>query len=64
MAVLLDLPTLLTPAEVAAQLRVSVGTLAVWRCTKRYPLKFLKIGHAVRYRAADVEEFLRQGTSR
>jgi hypothetical protein len=53
-------PKLLTPCECAKLLRVAVGTLAVWRCTKRYPLPYLKLGHAVRYRTADVEKFLQE----
>jgi hypothetical protein len=50
---------LLTPEQVAEHIRVTTGTLSVWRCTKRYPLKFVKVGHLVRYRPKDVEEFLR-----
>jgi excisionase family DNA binding protein len=60
-ASLLDLPILLTPEEVAARLRVTTGTLAVWRCTKRYRLQYVRVGRAIRYRLEDVEEFLRQG---
>ena len=55
---LLNLPVLLTPAETAAALRVSVGTLAQWRFHKRYDLPFLKIGSHIRYRQEDVEKFL------
>jgi hypothetical protein len=54
----IQFPKLLTPAEAALLLRVSPGTLAVWRSTKRYPLNYLKLGHAVRYREADVLAFL------
>ena len=50
---------LLTPEQVAEHLGVKTGTLSVWRCTKRYPLKFVKVGGAVRYRPKDVDEFLR-----
>lgn len=53
-------PKLLTSIEAAAILRVSPGTLAVWRATKRYPLKYLKLGHAVRYREADVLAFMKE----
>jgi Helix-turn-helix domain len=60
----LELPKLLTPKETAAILRVSVGTLAVWRCTQRYPLRFLKLGHAIRYRAEDVAAFVESGAAR
>jgi excisionase family DNA binding protein len=49
---------LLTPKEAADLLRVTVGTLSVWRCTSRYPLKFVKVGRVVRYREADIIAFL------
>ncbi len=54
----LQLETLLTPSEVAAVLKVSVSTLAVWRCTKRYALTFIKVGRSVRYRATDLAAFV------
>jgi hypothetical protein len=44
--------------QTAERLGVSKGTLEVWRCTRRYPLRYLKIGGKVRYRPADVERFL------
>lgn len=53
-------PKLLTPRETAALLRIAVGTLAVWRSTKRYPLPYLKLGHAVRYKETDVEHFMKE----
>ncbi len=49
---------LLTPAQMAQLLGVSVGTLAVWRCTKRYPLPYVKVGRAVRYNRAHGNEFI------
>lgn len=49
--------TLLTPQDVAARLGVSTTTLSTWRCTKRYPLPYVKVGRLVRYRLADVEGF-------
>ena len=49
--------TLLTPQDVADRLGVSTTTLATWRCTKRYPLTYVKVGRLVRYRLADVEDF-------
>ena len=48
---------LLTPQDVADRLGVSTTTLATWRCTKRYPLTYLKIGRLVRYRVTDVDAF-------
>ncbi len=49
---------LLSPSSVAKRLGVTVGTLAVWRCTGRYPLKFVKVGRRVMYRLSDVESFV------
>jgi excisionase family DNA binding protein len=57
----LELPKLLTPKETAAILRVSPGTLAVWRCVKRYALPFVKVGRSVRYREEDIAAFLANG---
>ena len=47
---------LMKPAEVAALLRVPETTLAIWRCTGRVKLAYLKIGRAVRYQRSDVEQ--------
>lgn len=44
----------------ARVLSISPGTLAVWRCIKRYDLPYVKIGRAVRYRLSDLQEFLRR----
>jgi len=49
---------LLDRKTAARYLSVSPATLAVWDCTKRYDLKPLKIGRAVRYRRAFLDEFL------
>ena len=52
---------LLTPAEVSALLRVPTSTLAVWRCTGRVKLDYVKIGHRVRYVRSFVEQLLAEG---
>lgn len=49
---------LLTPKEAAALLRVTVSTLAVWRCQGRYSLPFVKVGRSVAYRLEDLEAFI------
>ncbi len=49
---------LLDEQEAAQLLDVSPGTLSVWRSTGRYNLPFLKIGRKVRYRRADLQEWL------
>lgn len=55
------LPPLLSPKEVSDYIGVPVSTLAVWRCTGRVHLTFVKAGRAVRYRREDVEAFLASG---
>ncbi|MGB8801178.1 MAG: helix-turn-helix domain-containing protein [Candidatus Acidiferrales bacterium] len=54
----MNLEPLLTPREAAEILRVTTGTLAVWRCTKRYPLTFFKIGRHIRYKKSDLDKFI------
>lgn len=57
-----DMPTtnemLLNRKEAAKYLRISPNTLAVWDCTKRYDLKPLKVGRAVRYRRSELDKFI------
>ena len=52
----------LSPVEVATILGVTEGTLAVWRCTKRYQLPFVKIGRKIFYRSEDVKAFVESRT--
>jgi Helix-turn-helix domain len=49
---------LLTPHQTRERLGVSIGTLAVWRCTRRYNLPFVRVGSKVMYREEDVERFI------
>ncbi len=53
---------LLSRQETAKFLGVTEGTLAVWACTKRYDLKYVKVGRLVKYRYSDIERFLEQRT--
>ena len=53
---------LLTEQEAAEFLGVSPGTLAVWRCTGRYDLRYVKAGRWVRYRPEHLEEWLESRT--
>lgn len=55
-------PKLLTEKEAADYLGIAPATLCVWRCTRRYPLPFLKVGRSVRYRPEDVERFIESRT--
>lgn len=49
---------LLNRKQAAAYLNVTPGTLAVWDCIRRYDLKPIKIGRAVRYRRANLDKFI------
>lgn len=51
------------PSVVAAALGVSPQTLANWRCTKRNPLPYLKVGaRSVRYRRSVWQAFAAEST--
>ena len=49
---------LLTRAEAAEFLGVTVGTLAVWHCTGRHKIPMVKVGRSCRYRLADLEAWV------
>ncbi|SOE81042.1 Helix-turn-helix domain-containing protein [Caballeronia arationis] len=49
---------LIDRAAAAAYLGTKPQTLAVWACTKRYPLPYVKVGRRVMYRLADLEAFV------
>jgi len=49
---------LLTETQVAEFLQLAPGTLQVWRCTKRYPLPYVKLARAIRYRMEDLQAFV------
>lgn len=49
---------MLTPPEAAEVLGVTTQTLSIWRCTKRYALKYVKVGRLVRYRESDIMAFI------
>ncbi len=53
---------LLTAKETSEILGISEQTLAIWRCNKRYGLKYVKVGRYVRYRYGDVLGFIQSRT--
>jgi hypothetical protein len=55
------LPELGTPAQIAKYLCTTVNTRARWRYRGDGPT-FIKVGHSVRYRWADVLEYLENNT--
>lgn len=50
-------------AEAATLLGIKEHTLAVWRCTKRYDLPWVKVGRSVRYRLEDLQGFIAKRTA-
>ncbi|BAS67780.1 helix-turn-helix domain-containing protein [Bathymodiolus septemdierum thioautotrophic gill symbiont] len=57
-------PKLLTSKQAADYICVAPDTLAVWRCTGRYNIPYIKIGSKVRYREQNLDEFLDERTQR
>lgn len=53
---------LLTPTEVSEILGVKISTLAVWRSNGRYSLKYVRTGRLIKYKLADVVEFVESRT--
>jgi predicted DNA-binding transcriptional regulator AlpA len=52
---------LLTEQQTAELLGVAPGTLTDWRGSERGP-RYIKVGHLVRYRRSDVEQWLTERT--
>jgi len=55
-------PRLLTEAQTAEYLSVSVFTLQRWRSEKRYDLPFIKLGKLIRYRIEHLDAWLESHT--
>jgi hypothetical protein len=56
-------PSPLVDEKQAAEiLGITAGTLSVWRCVRRYPLPYTKIGRSVRYSIEDLERFIESRT--
>ena len=53
---------LLDEKAAANFLDLKPGTLSVWRSTGRYAVPFVKVGHLVRYRRADLMAWLESRT--
>ena len=54
-----EIPNPLISTEEAAEiLGLEPATLVNWRCTRRYPLPFVRIGRSIRYRLSDLELFI------
>lgn len=55
---------LLNESQAAELLNIKRETLATWRSTGRYNLPFIKVGRTVRYREADLVDWLDKRTQR
>jgi predicted DNA-binding transcriptional regulator AlpA len=53
---------LLDESKAAEVLGLSPGSLSVWRSTGRYQVPFIKVGHLVRYRVAELDAWLESRT--
>jgi hypothetical protein len=49
---------LVNPSMAARALGVAKDTLSVWRSTKRYPLRYVRIGRRIFYKVEDILSFI------
>lgn len=56
-------PLQLNERDTAQVLGVKTSTLAVWRSTGRYQLRYIKVGRLIRYRVSDLADFLARFTN-
>jgi hypothetical protein len=59
---MISISELLSPQEAAVKLRTTCGTLAVWRCTRRKPLRFVRMGRKIFYKSEDLQAFIDEQT--
>ncbi len=53
---------LIDDKETSKILHITPETLAVWRCTNRYDLPYVKLGRKVRYKLKDIHDFIDRQT--
>ena len=53
---------LLSTEDAATYIGVTPRTLEVWRCTRRYPIPYVKVGRLVRYRRDALDGWLSSRT--
>ena len=51
-------PELVKPKKTADLLGVTEDTLAIWRCTQRYDLPYVRVGKSIMYDLKDVVNFI------
>jgi hypothetical protein len=58
----MEIPEMLSPRDAAKKLHTTYGTLAVWRCTRRKALRFVRLGRKIFYKAEDIAAFINAQT--
>ena len=54
---------LLSREQAAAYLGVAAQTLAIWKCTKRQDLPYVKVGRLIKYKRSELDAFIRRNTA-
>lgn len=49
---------ILSRKEAANYLGVAPQTLAIWACTKRHTLPYIRVGRLAKYRKSDLDAFI------
>lgn len=57
-----SIPGLLDRRQAAAYLGVTPHTLAIWACTQRYQLPYVRVGRLAKYRKEDLDAFIEKNT--
>jgi hypothetical protein len=57
-------PVNVPPVEAARVIGAEENSLAVWRCKKRYPLTYVKIGNRINYPLIPLARFVLSRTIR
>lgn len=58
-----ELAEFMTEIQAAQLLGLAPGTLAVWRCTGRYKMPFIRVGRLIRYRPQDLRKWAENRSS-
>jgi hypothetical protein len=53
---------MLTEAQAAELLGIQPQTLNVWRCQRRYDLRYVRVGRLIRYPLSEVRRFIARRT--
>ena len=55
-------PELLDNGPAAEYVGIEPHTLEIWRCTGRYKIRFIRVGRRIKYRRADLDDWLESRT--